>query len=80
MAFACVRHLAYRVALQKRRMSPEVIRDALLHRQNSMLRHVRTGRRYAIPSPAWPETKLIYETLGLTWSDVPHALDGAESK
>lgn len=80
MAFACVRHLAYRVALQKRRMSPGVIRDALLHRQNSVLRHVRTGRRYAIPSPASPETKLIYETLGLTWSDVPHALETAESK
>ena len=28
MAFACVRHLAYRVAIQKRRMSPEVIRSA----------------------------------------------------
>ena len=53
MAFACVRHLAYRVQLQKkRRLSPAVIRDALLNRQCSVLRHTRTGKRYVIPSSA----------------------------
>ena len=76
MAFACVRHLAYRVRLQKkRRLSPEVIRDALLNRQCSVLRHARTGNRYVIPSSATAEAQLIYEALGLSPSDVPYALN-----
>ena len=76
MAFACVRHLAYRVKLQKKRnLSPEAIRDALLNRQCSVLRHTGTGQRYAIPSPATAEAQLIYEALGLTLSDVPYALN-----
>ena len=76
MAFACVRHLAYRVDLQKkRRLSPSAIRDALLNRQCSILKHARTGRRYVIPSPGTVEAKLIYEAPGLPMPDVPHALD-----
>ncbi|MDE0000635.1 MAG: IS1634 family transposase [Rhodospirillaceae bacterium] len=76
MAFACVRHLAYRVKLQKKRnLSPQAIRDALLHRQCSVLRHTGTGQRYAIPSSATTEAQLIYEALGLTLSDVPYALN-----
>ena len=76
MAFACVRHLAYRVKLQKKRnLSPEALREALLHRQCSVLRHTGTGKRYAIPSPATAEAQLIYEALGLTMSDVPYALN-----
>ena len=65
----------YRVKLQKKRsLSPEAIRDALLNRQCSVLRHTRTGQRYAIPSSATAEAQLIYEALGLTLSDVPYAL------
>ena len=76
MAFACVRHLAYRVELQKkRRLSPEAIRDALLNRQCSVLRHARTTKRYVIPSLATAEAQLIHEALGLTLSDVPYALN-----
>lgn len=76
MAFACVRHLAYRVELQKkRRLSPAAIRDALLNRQCSVLRHTRTARQYAIPSPATAEAQLIYEALGLNLSDVPYELN-----
>ena len=76
MAFACVRHLAYRVKLQKKRnLSPEAIRDALPDRQCSVLRHTATGQRYAIPSPATAEAQLIYGALGLTLSDVPYALN-----
>ena len=79
MAFACVRHLAYRVELQKkRRLSPEAIRDALLNRQCSVLRHARTAKRYVIPSSATAEAQLIHEALGLTLSDVPYALNRSE--
>ena len=74
--FACVRHLAYRVKLQKKcSLSPEAVRDALLNRQCRVLRHTRTGRRYAIPSSAIAEAQLVYEALGLTLSDVPYALN-----
>ena len=56
-------------------MSPQAICDALLNRQCSVLRHTRTGNRYAIPSSATAEAQLIYEALGLTLSDVPYALN-----
>ena len=52
MAFACVRHLAYRVAVQKRRMSPEAIRSALVHRQCSILRCQQSANRYVVPLEA----------------------------
>ena len=51
MAFACVRHLAYRIAVQQReRMSPERIRKALPARQYSIIRDAGFGRHYALPS------------------------------
>ena len=75
MAFACVQHLAYRVKLQKKRpLSPEAIRDALLHRQCSILKHVSKPDRYAVPSPATVEAKLIHDALGLRITDAPYAL------
>ena len=76
MAFACVQHLTYRVKLQKKRaLSPEAIRDALLHRQCSILKHVSKPERYAIPSAGTVEAELIYEALGLRFTDVPYALN-----
>ena len=75
MAFACVRHLCYRVELQKkRRLSPEAIRETLLHRQCSVLRHAGTGEAYVIPSPATAPAQLIYKALGLPLSEVPYPL------
>ena len=75
MAFACVRHLAYRVTLQKQRMSPEVIRSALIHRQCSVLKHKQTGRRYIIPSKPTPNLEKIYDTMGIALSATPYELD-----
>lgn len=75
MAFACVRHLGYRIELQKKqRLSPEAIREALLHRQCSVLRHAGTGEAYVIPSPVTADVKLIYQALGLPLSEVPYPL------
>ena len=73
MAFACIRHLSCRVALQKQRISPEVIRNALIHRQCSVLKHKRTGRRYAVPPT--PNMEKIYDTMGLALSATPYELD-----
>ncbi len=82
MAYACVRHLARRVALQKRPMSPRVIREALNDRQCSVLHDPETGKRYVIPSRPSAEAKAIYATLGLNASARPYGLgtDGAETK
>lgn len=71
MALTCIRHLEYRVALQQDKMSPEVIRNALSHVQLSFLRHIRTQKRYAIPSKSSPEAKKIYQVIGCKLSDTP---------
>ena len=76
MAFACVRHLAYRVALQQReRMSPERIRQALAARQCSIVRDSRSGRRYALPSTTTPDMDRISRTLGLPMSRAPYWIE-----
>jgi transposase len=76
MAFTCVRLLMYRVKLQqKEAFSAAVIRNALLHVQTSILKDQKTGKRYAIPSNTSPEAKKLYQTMGLTLSNVPFALD-----
>ena len=74
MAFACVRHLAYRVAIQKRRMSPEVIRSALVHRQCSVLCCRQSDNRYVIPSKPTPAAEQIYATMGLPLTITPYQL------
>ena len=74
MAFACVRHLAYRVAIQKRSMSPEAIRSALTRRQCSILRCKRTGNRYVISSKPTPDAERIYATMAIPLPTTPYQL------
>ena len=75
MAFACVRHLMYRVKLQYQALSPAVIRNVLIQIQHSILEHQSTHKRYCIPSQVSPEAKKIYQLMGLSASTVPYALD-----
>ena len=76
MAFACVRHLAYRVELQqKKRMSPETVRTALSARQCSIMRDTKSERRYALPSTTTPDMERICRTLGLPLSRTPYWID-----
>ena len=76
MAFSCVQHLAYRVRLQKKRsLSPEEIRNALLHRQCSILKHVHKPDRYVVPAAGTVEAELIYDALGLKFMTVPYVLN-----
>ena len=74
MAFDCVRHLAYRVAVQKRRMSPEAIRSALVHRQCSILRCQQSANGYEVPSKQTPAAERIYATMGLPLTTTPYQL------
>ncbi len=65
MAFTCIRQLMYRIKLQHKALSPEVVRNALIHVQHSVFKHKRTKQRYVMPSQINPEAKKIYAVMGL---------------
>ncbi len=71
MALVCVRHLEYRVKTQYEKLSPEVIRNELIHMQYSILRNIKTGKKYSIPSRITKHTKKIYQTVGHKIDSVP---------
>jgi transposase len=71
MSLVCVRHLEYRVALQYQKLSPEVIRNELLHVQLSFLKHRKTGVRYGMPSKVGPHAKKIYQIVGIKFTTIP---------
>lgn len=71
MALTCVRNLTYRVALQYKKLSAEVIKRELVHTQLSFLKHVQTRERYCIPSNTSQDAKKIYQVMGLKLSAVP---------
>jgi len=75
MALTCVRNLTYRVALQYKKLSPEVIRRELVHVQLSFLKHQETKERYCIPSNTSQYAKKIYQVMGLKLSSVPFKIE-----
>ena len=74
MTLLCVRHLQYRMALQASAVSPEVIRNALVHVQHSVPEHKQTKRRYVIPSAISETGRQLYKVMGLTHSTTPYEL------
>ena len=74
MSLLCVRHLQYRMTLQAGPVSPEAIRNALVHVQHSILAHQRTHRRYVIPSAISETGRKLYKVMGLTHSTTPYEL------
>ena len=74
MSLLCVRHLQYRLALQARAVSPEVICNALTHVQHSVLEHQQTKRRYVIPSAISETGRQLYKVMGVTHSTTPYEL------
>jgi hypothetical protein len=73
IALTCVRHLEYRLGLQKR-LSPERIRNALFHVQISILKDCTTQKRYGIPSTPSLEAKEIYRAMALRLTTTPFLL------
>lgn len=71
MALVCVRHLEYRVKKQYKKLSPEVIKNELLHSQCSILNDIATNKKYCIPSKTTRELKKIYQTVGKKIDSVP---------
>jgi transposase len=74
MALTCVRHLEYRVARQYKKLSPEVIRNDLLHIQLSILKDIKNNRYYALPSSLSEHTRNIYKVVGKRISTVPYEI------
>ena len=75
MALVCVRHLEYRVKTMYEKLSPEVIRNELIHTQYSILEDIKTGKRYSIPSRITKHTKKIYQTVGRKIDSVPFEIN-----
>jgi transposase len=75
IAFSCIRHLEYRVKLQYKKISPEEIRRELIHIQVSILKDIKTQKRYCIPSKISLEAKKIYQVMGMKHSTIPFQLE-----
>lgn len=71
MALVCIRHLEYRVKTQFEKLSPEVIKNELLHCQCSILKDLSTSKKYCIPSKTTNYMKKIYQTVGKKIDSVP---------
>jgi transposase len=76
MAFALIRTLQYKLRREYQVLSPEVIQNELTHVQTSILKHIYTEDRYAIPSKPGKHVTGIYKILGLQYSTVPYRLYG----
>lgn len=74
-AYALVRYLEHRVRLQYNRLSPEVIRQALIRVQTSILYDRKKKLRYALPSRMSQEAKKIYQFMRIPSSAVPYILE-----
>lgn len=64
LAYALIRHAQYRVSLQQRSISVEVLRNELLHVQASILVDKSTGARYRLPSDMSLAAEEIYRAFG----------------
>lgn len=65
MSFALMRHLEYRVKIAQKKMSPQDILNALASVQASILRHIKTGDRYRLPSSLNQKARMIYQAFGI---------------
>jgi len=71
MALVCVRHLELRLRRQYKKLSPEKIRNILLHSQCSILEDISTNKKYCIPSKTTRDMKKIYQTVGKKIDSIP---------
>ncbi len=71
-AFACIKQLMYRI--KPKALSPEVIRNALIHVGHSVCKHKRTQKSYVMPAQINPEAKKIYAMMGLKATTTPPVL------
>ena len=60
--------------IKPKALSPEVIRNALIHVWRSVFKHKRTKKSYVMPAQINPEAKKIYAVIGLKATITPPVL------
>ena len=65
MAFALVRHAAYRIEVQQKKISIQDIRSELWRTQSSILHDKETGKFYRVTSKMSSEARAIYQAFGV---------------
>ena len=74
-AFSLVKYMEYRVRLQYKKLSPEVIRQALIRVQTSILFDTKKHIRYALPSKMNPDARKIYSLMNISKTSTPYILE-----
>ncbi|MBI4743456.1 MAG: IS1634 family transposase [Actinobacteria bacterium] len=74
-AYALVKHLEYRVKLQYKKMSPEKIRQTLIHVQTSILYDKKKKIRYGLPSKISIEANKIYNFMKIAHKLTPYIIE-----
>jgi transposase len=74
-ALMCVRHLTYRCAIQYTKLSPAVIRDELMRTEISVLTHIKTHKKYAMPSKIRVKAQKLYMIVGKKLKNTPYCID-----
>jgi len=75
MAYSMVKNLQYRVGLQYKKLSIEIIRASLAHVQTSVHFDKRKKIRYGLPSMLKPDAKKIYKLMGLSAQRTPYIIE-----
>lgn len=65
MAFTCVRHVEYRLAIQDKKLSPREVRKQLLRVQASIIEDIASQQRYRMTSTISTEAKTVYSVIGV---------------
>ena len=65
MAFTLMRHLEFRVEVQKEKISMREMREELWRVQSSYLRDTETSKGYRLPSKMTPKVNKIYQVIGI---------------
>lgn len=73
-AYALVKHLEYRIKLQYKKLSPQVIRDILIRVQTSILYDKRKKIRYGLPSRVSKHAQKIYQLLKINHKLTPYII------
>jgi transposase len=73
-AYALVKHMEYRIRLQYIKLSPEHIRQLLIHVQTSILFDAKKKIRYGLPSRISQEAKKIYQVMRVNRDSTPYII------
>jgi transposase len=72
MAFTLVRHLEHKVRLQYKKLSPKVIKTALLSVQESILYDTKSNKKFALPSTTSLDAEKIYKLMEVKLNKRPY--------